>query len=152
MALQDAAHFAAALKLDVNRLVDVFPQVGDNVAPALISVHPLVVANRVVPNRRVLPRWCPAAADLAKSSDFGSDLWYQTRQNGQNGHFAVVAPGGKVRRAFRGARVDEHIRAGYHADASAREAARRRTRPADARSVWVSFSQPVLPRRPPAAK
>ena len=64
MALQDAAHFAAALKLDVNRLVDVFPQVGDNVAPALISVHPLVVANRVVPNRRVLPRWWrPAAAD-----------------------------------------------------------------------------------------
>ena len=54
--------------------------------------------------------------------------------------FAAVAPGGKVRHAIRGARVDEHIRAGYHADAGAREAARRRTRPADARSFWASFS------------
>ena len=53
--------------------------------------------------------------------------------------FAAVAPGGKVRHAIRGARVDEHIRAGYHADAGAREAARRRTRPADTRSFWRHF-------------
>ena len=53
--------------------------------------------------------------------------------------FAAVAPGGEVRRAIRGARVDEHIRAGYHADAGAREAARRRTRPADTRSFWRHF-------------
>ena len=54
--------------------------------------------------------------------------------------FGAVPAQGEVPRAFRGARVDEHIRAGYHADASAREAARRRTRPADARSFWASFS------------
>ncbi len=34
--------------------------------------------------------------------------------------FAAVAPGGKVQCAMRGARVDGHIRAGYHADAGAR--------------------------------
>ena len=67
--------------------------------------------------------------------------------------FAAVAPGGEVRRAFRGARVDEHIRAGYHADAGAREAPRRRTRPADARSFWASFSLPQRCQwRPPAVK
>ena len=53
--------------------------------------------------------------------------------------FAAVAPGGEVRRAFRDARVDKHIRAGYHADGGAREAPRRRTRPADARSFWRHF-------------
>ena len=56
--------------------------------------------------------------------------------------FAAVAPGGKVRHAIRGARVDEHIRAGYHADVGAREAARRRTRPADTRSFWRHFRRP----------
>ena len=67
--------------------------------------------------------------------------------------FAAVAPGGKVRHAIRGARVDEHIRAGYHADAGAREAARRRTRPADARSFWRHFRRfQQRQRRPPAAK
>ena len=72
----------------------------------------------------------------------------------QNGSFGRRARPGEVRRAIRGARVDEHIRAGYHADAGAREAPRRRTRPADARSFWASFSPPQrcerLLRRPPA--
>ena len=54
--------------------------------------------------------------------------------------FGAVPAQGEVQRAFRGARVDEHIRAGYHADASVREAPRRRIRPADARSFWASFS------------
>ncbi len=37
--------------------------------------------------------------------------------------FAAVAPGGKVRHAIRGARVDEHIPTGYHADARAADSA-----------------------------
>ena len=72
----------------------------------------------------------------------------QSRKNVQKSAkmalFAAVAPGGKVQRAIRGARVGEHIRAGYHADAGAQEAARGRTRPADARSFWASFSPLVM--------
>ena len=65
--------------------------------------------------------------------------------------FAAVAPGGKVRHAIRGARVDEHICDGYHADAGAREAARRPTRPADTRSFWASFSPLQRCQQRPAA-
>jgi len=56
--------------------------------------------------------------------------------------FAAVAPGEKVRRAIRGARVDEHIHTGYHADAGAWEAPRGRIRPVDTRSfLLATFSQ-----------
>ena len=78
-----------------------------------------------------------AAASPLSRDKFGTAKACQ--KSAKMAPFAAVAPGEKVRRAIRGAHVDKHIRAGYHADAGAREAARRRTRPADARSFWRHF-------------